>query len=61
MMKFMLISVPDTKYKYHFAELLTKFFDKYPDAELVSVDLKELRALAVIREPEENKPKKKRK
>lgn len=47
-MKFMLIAVPDPKFKYHFAEQLTKFFDMYPDAELVSVDLKELRALAVI-------------
>ena len=47
-MKFMLISVPDTKFKYHFAEQLTKFFDMYPAEELVSLDLKELRALAVI-------------
>lgn len=61
MLRFMLIAVPDTKYKYHFAELLTKFFDKYPEAELVSVDLKELRALAVIREKEDTKQKKKRK
>ena len=42
----MLISVPDTKFKYHFAEQLTKFFDMYPDAELVSVDLKKLKEIA---------------
>ena len=56
-MKFMLITVPDTKFKYHFAEQLTKFFDMYPNAELVSVDLKELRALAII--PDNPKKKKK--
>ena len=49
-MKFMLICVPDTKFKYHFAEQLTKFYEMYPTAELVSVDLKELRAIAVIRD-----------
>jgi hypothetical protein len=49
-MNFMLICVPDTKFKYHFAEQLTKFYEMYPTAELVSVDLKELRALAVIRD-----------
>ena len=55
-MKFMMISVPDAKFKHHFAEQLTKFFEMYPAAELVSVDLRELRALAIIRD----NPKKKR-
>lgn len=59
-MKFMLIAVPDVKFKYQFAEQLTKFFAMYPDAQLVSVDLKELRALAVIPTEDSSKKKKRR-
>lgn len=52
MTKFEIIFVPDTKFVHSFADRLTDFFKRRPDATLVSLDMKELRAMVMYEVPE---------